>query len=163
MSDDTKPDGTEKEPTPTKTYSEEEFKKAVAERDKAKAKVREIEDRDKKALEDKAIEEGKLKDVLSQKEAKLAELQAKIDAADAVRQERRAKALEKVTDPVMRKVAEKLTDDVEIAEFIAALEERKITTHNANDKKTAPEAPAYKSIREMRQAQEGGGLIPNLR
>lgn len=163
MSDDVKvPDGRET-PQEPKTYSEEEFKKAVAERDKAKTKLREREEEDRKAAEAKTIEDGKLKEVLAARDAELTELRKKIDAVEAARQERRAKALDRVADPVLRKFAEKLTDAEEILEFLETLEAKKLTTHNSNDRKTAPEAPQFKTLREMDRALNGGGgLVPKL-
>jgi septal ring factor EnvC (AmiA/AmiB activator) len=144
--------------------AEAELKKVIAERDKAKAKLREREDEDRKALEAKAIEEGKIKELLATREAELAELKKYRDSVEAEKQARRAKVLDGIADPEVKKFAEKMSDASEIIEFTKLVEERKLTTHTGNNQKTAPEKPKFKSFSEYEQFYNnpGGGLIPKL-
>ena len=85
-----KPEGEGEQP---KVYSEEYLKEVIAERDKAKNKLRAIENEKRKAEESKLIEEGKLKEALALKDKELQEAQAlkdeleKYRAADAARKE----------------------------------------------------------------------------
>ena len=97
---DVNPDSSDElkaEPTP-KTYSEEEFKKAVDARDKAKAELRKREEADAKAAEAKEIEEGKLKEVLERTKAENAELLKFKQAAEEQDKQTRDSALAKLSD-----------------------------------------------------------------
>ena len=141
-----------------------EKKELIAQRDKLKAKLRDFEEKDKKALEDKAIEEGKLKEVLASRDAELSELRQKVAAVETARQADRQRALDKVVDPEFKKFAETMSDASTILEFVDKLAEKKITTHTSNDIKTAPEAPKYKNFRDWDNAvnDTGGGLRTRL-
>ena len=147
--------------TPVQNDAQAELKKVIAERDKAKAKLREREEEDRKALEAKAIEEGKLKELLAGRDAELSELKKYRESVEADRQAQKARALDKVPESY-RKFADKMSDAGEINEFLETLNAGKITTHTANAPKTAPEAPKYKSITEMDRALNGGSIIPRL-
>ena len=169
MSDDKNvPEGTETK-VDTKSQqdtsaAEAEKKELIAQRDKLKAKLRDIEEKDRKAAEEKAIEEGKLKEVLSSRDAELAELRKKVETVETARQVERQKALDRVVDPGLKKFAETMPDASMILEFIDALAEKKITTHTSNDKKTAPEAPKFRNFKDWEDAvsESGGGLRPRL-
>jgi hypothetical protein len=62
-----------------KTYDENYVKELIAERDKAKDKARKFEEQRKKEEEQKAIDEGRLKEVLAQRESELADAKKKAD------------------------------------------------------------------------------------
>lgn len=158
MSDD-KPETAEVPATP-KTYSEEEFKKVVAERDKAKAKNRETEEKEKKAAEEKAIEEGRLKEVLAQKESLLADAHKKLEAVETARQVSRQRVLDGITDPNVKRFAEKMGDESDIRDFLETLSKTKLETHKALSEKGEPQKPAFKSARDFINAGGGGGLRP---
>ena len=103
-----------------KTYSEEQFKELIAERDKAKDKLRKIEDAAKKAEEAKLIEDGKLKEALALKEKELAEALAlkeeleKFRAADAARKEALLKELPEGKREIYKNLStDQLSDIVE--------------------------------------------------
>lgn len=165
MSDDVKATevAEQKAEAPVQNEMQAELKKVIAERDKAKAKLREREEEDRKALEAKALEEGKLKELLTSKENELSELKKFKDSVEAERQAQRAKVLDSITDSGVKKFAEKMSDANEITEFLKIVEEKKLTTHTANSAKTAPEAPKFKNFRDWESAQSGGNtLIPKL-
>jgi predicted nuclease with TOPRIM domain len=160
MSDDEKPDDKETTARP-KMYSEEEFKEAVAARDKAKAKLREREEEDRKALETKAIEEGKLKEVLASKEAELSAVRKELEAVETARKEARLKALDKVPEEFKR-FAERFMSADEIKEFLETLDAKKVTTHSTNAPKTQPEQKEKRTLTQLIRG-DTGGLIPNLK
>jgi len=172
MSDDTKAVETAEPKVDTRVQqdtstADAEKKELIAQRDKLKAKLREIDEAKKKAEEDKAIEEGRLKEVLQSKEAELKELRTKMEAVETARQESRQRALDKVTDPDMKKFAEKMSDASEILDFVETVNRMKgdkLTTHTGKERMTAPEVPKSKSFREWEQRMNnpGGGLVPNL-
>ena len=141
--------------TTTKTYSEEEFKKVIAERDKAKEKVRLIEEAEKKALEAKAIEEGKAKEMLAAKDAELATVKAKAEAYEAMQEKLKKQALEKVP-PELRHIAEKLSAE-DALEFADKLSTNKVKPFT---EKGAPHAEPQKftSATEWERTLRSKGL-----
>jgi hypothetical protein len=164
MSDDTK--ATEVAEPKTEVKAQEdglqaELKKVIAERDKAKAKLREREEEDRKALEAKAIEEGKLKELLTARDAELSELKKYRESVEADRQAQKARALEKVPESY-RKFADKMSDAAEINEFLETLNVGKLTTHNSKAPTTAPEKPKFRDFRSWEQSFDEGGLVPKL-
>jgi hypothetical protein len=153
----------QKQTAEPKTYEESYVKELIADRDKAKAKAREYAERDKKEAEAKAIEEGKLKELLAQKDVELTEARKVLEQIETARQARRTEILDKIDNAELKSFAEKLTTTEEIEKFLALVTDKKLTTHNANEKKTAPEAPQFKNLHEMMVAQNGGkGLVPKL-
>ena len=133
MSDDkNKPDGEQgkpdgepgKEVTPSKTYSEEEFKKVVAERQEVKEKLRKIEEEKKADAEKKALEEGKLKELLEAKNAELEterkarqEASSKAEKYEEQQKLLREQALSRIPDEQMRSIAGKLPDLSDVVAF----------------------------------------------
>jgi len=150
---------TQKDANEALLAAEAEKKEIIAQRDKLKAKLREIEDKDKKAAEDKAIEEGKLKDVLTNTQAQLADAQKKLETVEAVRVARRQKVLDGIADANLKKFADKMGDAEDIQEFLDTLSTTKITTHNAQRPNGGPPEKKYKDAREYLQEQQGGGLF----
>jgi hypothetical protein len=143
--------------------AEAELKKVIAERDKAKAKLREREEEDRKAADAKTIEEGKIKELLASRDAEVAELKKYRDSVEAERQAQRVKVLEGIADPEVRKFAEKMSDAPEMLEFLKLVEEKKLTTHTSKGIVTAPEKPKFKDFHSWEaQFNEGNGLIPKL-
>jgi hypothetical protein len=119
MADATKPEGnaTTVEPVATiqpvaKTWADDEVRNIIAERDKAKAKLRKVEEDEQKALEAKAIEEGRLKEVLGTQKAELEQLRKFKEAKDAEESTLREQALAKLTDEDKRIVAELSTPNL---------------------------------------------------
>ena len=98
-----------KKPDNSKTWPDDEVRKIIEERDKAKQKLRAVDEEKKKAGEQKAIEEGKLKEVLAQKEAELAEAQKKAQAFEDQQKVFRDGLLSKITDPKLKSIAEELS------------------------------------------------------
>jgi septal ring factor EnvC (AmiA/AmiB activator) len=164
MSDDTKAvEAAEpKVDTQVQDAAQAELKKVIAERDKAKAKLREREEEDRKAAEAKAIEEGKLKELLTARDTELAELKKYRESVEADRMAQKARALDKVPE-AYKKFADKMSDAVEINEFLETLNAGKLTTHTSKSPTTAPEKPKYKTHREWQESFDtAGGLIPKL-
>jgi len=83
----------------SRTYTAEEFKELVAQRDEVKKKLREREDADKKAADAKLLEEGKLKEALEAKDRELSEYKdikgklKRFEDAEAARKEKLLKSL----------------------------------------------------------------------
>jgi len=97
-----------------KIAADAELKKVIGQRDELKAKIREIEERDKKASEDKLAAEGKLSELLTSTKAeleaerkKLADLSQKAEAYEKQQEELRTQLLAKVTDDDIRAVLAK--------------------------------------------------------
>ena len=101
-----------------KQYSEEELKKVIAERDKAKEKLRAKEEEEKKAKEDAEIANGRAAELLKQRDAELAEAK-KIVAAVAEREQKlRESLLNKLTDEMDKKVAANVSDLDTLSAFV---------------------------------------------
>lgn len=149
VSDETKPvaDAPVNTASP-KTYSEEEFKKAVAERDKAKERLRLIDEETKKAAEAKAIEEGRIKEILADREAKLAEAEKKAKAYEESQAKVREKALANIKDPELKKFAEALPSVEMVLEFSEKVTQTKITPFTDKTPPAAGEPIKFKSARE---------------
>lgn len=101
-----------------KVFSDEDFKKLTEERDKAKEKLRQRDEADKKAEEEKAKAEGKFKELLEQREKELEsakklaeELAGKATRADELEKTIREQHLTKIADPELRKMAESLATE----------------------------------------------------
>lgn len=92
-----------------KTWSDDEVKKIIAERDKAKEKLRVQDEEKRKAEEAKAIEEGKLKEVLASKETLLAEVQAKLTAYQEAEKADRETLLSQIKDEGDKKIGSELS------------------------------------------------------
>ncbi len=72
-----------------KTYSEEQMKELIAERDKAKEKLRKIDEEKKKLDEQRLVDEGKTKELLTQRESELLEARKKAEKLDTYEKTRR--------------------------------------------------------------------------
>jgi membrane protein involved in colicin uptake len=81
-----------------KTYPEAYVKQLIAERDKAKDKARKVEEAEKKALEAKAIEEGKIKEVLAQRESEIAAAREKLTKYEEMETKRREGLISQLPD-----------------------------------------------------------------
>lgn len=108
-----------------KNYSEEEFKKVVGDRDKAKKELKEIRDAEEKAKADKLKADGEYKTLLDQKETELAEkaklletLQASADASKAKEEKLKTDAIGKLKDPTLKDLATKLSDVNDVLKFV---------------------------------------------
>jgi colicin import membrane protein len=104
--------------TKMRTYSDEEFKKVVAERQEAKEKLRLLEEEKRKAADEKAKAEGKTAELLERSEKELSAIKAERDTltADVAKYREKQEALkksllEKITDADLRTVGEKLDVD----------------------------------------------------
>jgi hypothetical protein len=159
VSDETKPvaDAPVKAADP-KTFSEEEFKKVIAERDKAKERLRKIEEDEKKAAETKAIEEGRIKEVLASTEAKLVEAEKKAKAYEESQAKLREKALANIKDVDMRKIAEKLPNVEDVVEFSEKVSNNKIRPFTDKSTHEAPPEKEYKNFQEYEKAMKAAGL-----
>lgn len=96
-------------------YLDKELKKVIKERDTAKGKLKEIDDKEliKKGDYEKILKEKE--DLLSQKETELAEAKSKAEKFDLKVEADRKKLLEKIEDKDLKKIAEKLElEDLEI-------------------------------------------------
>lgn len=81
-----------------KTYTEEQMKELIAERDKAKEKLRKI-DEDRKKFEDaKLIEEGKTKELLAQRDAELVEARKEAEEAKAYKAQKLQSLMSMLSD-----------------------------------------------------------------
>lgn len=107
-----------------KTWPDDEVKKIIEERDKAKEKARKYDEEKRKTEEAKAIEEGKLKDVLAQKEVELSEALKKAEAYEAQQKALRDGLLSKVNDPKLKSIAEELSIS-KLQEFVDTLNTEK--------------------------------------
>lgn len=88
----------EKQPVQAKVWSDDEVKKIIEERDNAKRKLRKIDEDTQKAAESKAIEEGKLKEVLEKQTAELESLRKFKESKDVEEIAVRESALTKLSD-----------------------------------------------------------------
>jgi len=121
MSDDTekKADASSQQSSDkTKSYSEEEFKAVVAQRDEIKKKLRDIEEAERKVSEAKKVEDGKAKELLAEKEKLLEVANSQLENLkknmDALRQE----LIGKIPDPELKALAEKLPDLADIQKLV---------------------------------------------
>ena len=86
------------EPAKQKTWTDDEVQKIIKERDTAKKKAQAREEQDKAAQEAKMLEEGKTKELLSQREAELAEARKEAEEAKAFKTAQREALLSKLSD-----------------------------------------------------------------
>ena len=121
MSDDTekKADASSQQSSDkTKSYSEEEFKAVVAQRDEIKKKLRDIEEAERKVSEAKKVEDGRAKELLAEKEKLLEVANSQLEILkknmDALRQE----LIGKIPDPELKALAEKLPDLADIQKLV---------------------------------------------
>jgi hypothetical protein len=102
----------------SKSYSEEEFKKLIGERDKAKERLRLIDEAAKKATEEKQIQDGKAKELLAEKEARLVELEAKAKAYEDQQGKLRESLLGKLTDEADKIAGESIQDLDKLSRYV---------------------------------------------
>ena len=93
-----------------KMYPEEEVKKLIAERDKAKEKLRAREEEEKKAKEEAAVANGQAAELLKQRDAELAEAKKIVTAALEKEQKLRESLINKLSDDVDKSVASNIKD-----------------------------------------------------
>lgn len=101
-----------------RTYSDEEFKKLVAERDRAKERLRLIDEAAKKAEEDKKIQEGKAQELLAEKQLRLDELEAKAKAYEEQQGKLRDSLLGKLTDEADKIAGESIKDLDKLSRYV---------------------------------------------
>lgn len=106
--------------------SDDEVKKIIAERDKAKEKARKYEDDEKKRAEQKRIEEGELKTVLAEKEKMIADLQSKASAFEAQQNKLRESIIAKVPEE-FKDVAVDIHDIDKLSAFVDKINAQKTT------------------------------------
>lgn len=133
-----------------KQWTDDEVQKIISERDKTKNKLRNFEDGVKKIEEQKLIEDGKLKELLMQKETQLTDLQSKATKYDDDMRKLKEHSLSKIDNEDLRSIASKLEsvdDIVKIGELTAKsqfkVENGKLPLKSAERK--------FKNFQEMEQ------------
>ena len=124
-----------KKPDSPKTWPDDEVKKIIEDRDKAKHLLRSIDEANKKSEEQKAIEEGKLKEVLAKREAELVEALNKAQAFEDQQKALRDGLLSKITDPKLKSIAEELSI-AKLQEFTESINTDKGNPFSAKGKPT---------------------------
>jgi len=132
----------EKEKQQSKTYSEKDFKDVVQQRQELKAKLAAIEDAQKKADEEKKIGDGKINEVLKQREIELETIKKQLEEADkkakAFEEQQgkiREQAISQLTDDKLKALASKLPGVDDVLEFVKIHTESKVTTFDDKTKK----------------------------
>ena len=134
MSDDVKGSEEQKQPAEagagekqTKTYSEEQFKELVAQRDDLKKRLRTFDEAEAKrkaeadsSANQKAIEEGKAKETLKKLEDGLKSADDKIKTYEEQLAKLRETLVSKLTDAVDHEVATKIPDLDTLTKFVEA-------------------------------------------
>jgi len=154
ISDENKSDD---KPTP-KTYSEDEFKKVVEQRQNLKGKVEEYEtelkkirDAENKSKEDKLKEEKKYQELLDQKEKELESLKPKVEQYESYINSERESYKEKLGDKWLDSFSKlPLTDLRKIAETLIPV--KTVDTDNGKGKKGGD--PVVLSASEKNRAHE---------
>jgi len=124
MSEEKGPDGPEKkadadsQAKDTRTYSDEEFKKVIAERDKAKERLRLIDEDARKKIEAEQLEKGEAKKLLEQKETELAELRKTKESYEKQQATLRDSYINALPDEADRMAAKYIPDIAELKEFV---------------------------------------------
>ncbi len=140
-----------------KTYSDEYVKELIAERDKAKEKARKFDEEKRKAEEAKAIEEGRLKEVLAEKERKLAELEQLQTQVAEERKARRESLIKKLPQDMIEFAPDDLA---KLEKFV----EKNSTAQPApsSEERWKPgagkERPKFRNAQEMYAWLEKNGL-----
>lgn len=121
----------------------------------------------KKAAELKAIEDGKSKELLTQKDAELEkarkekeELQKVADAYKEQQKKIREGAIARIKDEDLKKIAEKLQDVQDVVDFVEKLEKNKVIPFSGKSKSVNAEdgKPAFKDLREAEAYYREKGL-----
>ena len=118
--------------------NEAEVKKIIVERDEAKARLKEIAEKEKKLAEDKAVAEGKVKEILAQKEAELAEVKKKAELYEAEQKAIREQALEGLPDE-FKSFAEKLPSASDVLAFRKTIETKQSAPYSGKGGTPEPE------------------------
>ena len=108
----------QKQAEKSKTYSEEEFKRLIGERDKAKERLRLIDEAAKKASEEKQIQEGKAQELLAEKQKRLDELEAKAKLYEEQQGKLRESLLGKLTDEADKIAGEAIVDLDKLSRYV---------------------------------------------
>lgn len=156
-SDEQKPPadaGTEKQ---SKTYTEDYVKELIAERDKAKEKARKYDEEKKKIEEAKAIEDGRLKELLQQKESENLSLKERAEKYELSQNKLREQALARITDSELKKVAEKLPSVEDVISFAETISKQKLSVHNTKDATVPPMETKFTNIAEWQKYLESIG------
>ena len=137
-----------------KQYSEEDFKAVVAQRQELKARLAAIEDAQKRADENKKVEEGKVKEVLAQRDAELdatkkqlEETSTKAKAFEDQQSKIREQAINKLTDDKLKALAGKLSNVDDVLEFVNIHTESKVATFADKSKKDVQDADKNPMVR----------------
>ena len=128
-------------------YLDKELKKVIKERDTAKGKLKEIDDKEliKKGDYEKILKEKE--DLLSQKETELIEAKKKADAYDERIKKEREELINSIEDKDLKKIAEKLEpEDLKLYAEKHGKKELGVDTSNsfANRNNTKDKTPSEK-------------------
>jgi hypothetical protein len=137
-----------------KIYEESQMKEVIAGRDEAKRKLREREESDKKAADAKLIEDGRVAELLKQREAELKQEKQSRQAleieATAFREQQKAlrqQALDKITDVKIKAIAEKLPNTSDIIDLAELHTQNKIGVDGTKGRKGESGADDPKKLR----------------
>jgi hypothetical protein len=141
----------------SKSYSEEEFKKVIEERDKAKEKARKYEEADKKAAEQKAVEEGRIKELLTQREAELDAVKKKAEAYEAQQSKLRESLIAKLPDGIDKEVGVTIPDLDKLTKFVESRTHQQAKTYDAKQKSAEGEQITFKTQKEWEDYMVSSG------
>ena len=134
----------EEKSTP-RNYSEDEFKEVVQQRQELKERLRALEEAESKrqadikaAAEQKAIEEGKMKEVLDAKEKELESLKAKAVAYEEQQAKLRKSLVAQLEDDTDKKVAKEIASLDVLQEFVDARKQDKSGPYGGKGKNQPP-------------------------
>ena len=142
-----KPDGTSGKTDNPKMWSDDDVKVIIAERDKAKEKARKYDDDKKKAEEAKAIEEGRLKEVLEGQKRELEELRAYKTQRDEAEKLEREELMGKIKDDKDKEIATDLPSVDLVRKYVEKIESQTGGPSPARGAKAATQdANPYKAL-----------------
>lgn len=149
-----------KQQSAMKQVSDEEWKKVIAERDKAKEKARKYEEAEQKRAEQKRIEDGELKAVLAEKEKMIADLQAKASAFETQQNKLRESIIAKVPAE-FADVAADIHDIDKLQSFVEKLNTKTQTQTQVFNGKGQVQSDSFtnvKTFEELTKALQSHGL-----
>ena len=131
-----------------KQWTDEEVQKIISERDKSKNKLRSFEDDKKKQEDAKLIEEGKLKELLVDRDRQLIDLQGKATKYDEEMKKLKDNVLSRITDEGARQIIAKLDSIDDISKLAESFQSTKIKVDSSKASNKLPEAK-FKSYSEF--------------
>lgn len=130
-----------------KTWSDDDVKAIIAERDKAKEKARKYDDDKKKVEEAKAIEEGRQNEVIVTQRQELETLRAYKTQRDEAEKLEREQLLGKIKDEDDKKIAEALPTVGLVRQYVAKIESQQAGPSGSRGAKSVPlDANPYKAL-----------------